>query len=523
MKHKFSIFLIILCYSEYISFGNSCFTGYSQLADTILQRIPLNQKSYPDSVLVKFTVVKEDDGSFMKGIAVYLYNPTTKKLYKTFCNSQGMCRLLVPPAKNYKIGIEDVANFSNCEIKYEPGPVFDRIIRFTPTAIKEEILNDTIHQYLKPFQEPTSSRVLLNVKLINYDNIPDKNENVYINIDKETKVYHAVTDETGRAVFLLPKEKLYSVNFDMERDVQALDYRNIETNHATTLNYKYVGTKELIKRKTEKERLIRERDSLYELEIKNKPDLGESDFLEQIHFGTKKDKVIKRMEDRALKEKAELAKDPKFFEKARRPINAVLYRLQNQWKNKVIVADITGSMYPYMDQILIWFLLKSADEDKNKYLFFNDGDNKPDIGKIIGRTGGIYFTPGKTVDELFSTMITTMKAGNGGDTPENNIEALLEGLKKCTGNAELIMIADNYSDVKDIALLTKLNVPVRIILCGTDCGINEDYLQIAYKTGGSVHTIEQDIYNLTQYKEGSVITIENKKYRFNRGKFVIEK
>ena len=63
-------------------------------------------------------------------------------------------------------------------------------------------------------------------------------------------------------------------------------------------------------------------------------------------------------------------------------------------------------------------------------------------------------------------------------------------------------------------------VPVHIVLCGTESGVNEDYLEIAYKTKGSIHTIEQDIDDLAQLADGATITIGHYKYRVSRGKFI---
>ena len=47
--------------------------------------------------------------------------------------------------------------------------------------------------------------------------------------------------------------------------------------------------------------------------------------------------------------------------------------------------------------------------------------------------------------------------GYGGDCPENNMEALIKGVKQATPYKELVMIADNYAPVKDIELLKNFN------------------------------------------------------------------
>lgn len=142
--------------------------------------------------------------------------------------------------------------------------------------------------------------------------------------------------------------------------------------------------------------------------------------------------------------------------------------------------------------------------------------------KYIGSTGGIYFTKGDSILPVLQAMFKTMTAGNGGDGPENDIEALLEAqVKKIRKVTEVILIADNYSDIKDLKLLAGLKIPVRIILCGVNAWINEEYLELAYKTNGSVHTIERDIYDLTKLNEGETLNYQGKKYKFAGGKFML--
>lgn len=77
--------------------------------------------------------------------------------------------------------------------------------------------------------------------------------------------------------------------------------------------------------------------------------------------------------------------------------------------------------------------------------------------------------------------------------------------------------------MKDIALLSQLKTPVRIILCGNDVDVNEDYLNIAYKTGGSIHHMQSDLINLASMTEGSKVKIRGHNYMLLNGKFVLIK
>lgn len=119
-----------------------------------------------------------------------------------------------------------------------------------------------------------------------------------------------------------------------------------------------------------------------------------------------------------------------------------------------------------------------------------------------------------------------MEKGGGGDCPENDVEALLAVLPHKKSYDEIILVADNYSSMRDLSLMVDLNVPVRVILCGLENSffegreLNEEYLNLAYATGGSVHTMKEDIYNLATLKNGESIVVNGKKYDFEDGRFI---
>lgn len=203
--------------------------------------------------------------------------------------------------------------------------------------------------------------------------------------------------------------------------------------------------------------------------------------------------------------------------------NSVVFNVlkrNKQWKNKLIVADLTGSMYPYAQQMSTWLKLHfMKDTTSQHFVFFNDGDKKRDEDKKIGATGGVYHCKAKTVEELISTMELTIKKGQGGDAPENPIEAIIYGINKSGKVDDVVLIADNWAKARDIKMLARIKVPVRVILCGVYEGmeINEDYLNIAYKTKGSVHTIEQDITDLMKQSKDKKFSINGVDYIIKNG------
>lgn len=189
-----------------------------------------------------------------------------------------------------------------------------------------------------------------------------------------------------------------------------------------------------------------------------------------------------------------------------------VFERNRQWKNCLVVTDVTGSMYPYMAQFLLWHQQNLDKRSGNHdFVFFNDGDNLPDDLKKVGRVGGVYYKQTANYDSLQAKMTIAMTSGGGGDGPENNLEAIIYGLKQNPHCKEVILVADNWATPRDMELLKLIKVPVHVILCGAT-SMNMEYINIAKQTKGSIHTIEHDLYNLDKVKfheTGGWITMEN--------------
>ncbi len=204
-------------------------------------------------------------------------------------------------------------------------------------------------------------------------------------------------------------------------------------------------------------------------------------------------------------------------------INNIVFNVlkrNSKWKKTLIVADLTGSMYPFAQQVSTWLSLHfTRDSLRQSFVFFNDGDRKKDADKKVGVTGGTYFCTATNADQLIHAMNLCIRNGQGGDAPENVVEAILYGLKKTRNIENIILIADNWAKVRDINLIMKVKVPVRVLLCGVTEGmeIHPDYLNIAYKTKGSIHTIEADITDLMQQSPGKKFSINGVDYIIKGG------
>ncbi len=175
----------------------------------------------------------------------------------------------------------------------------------------------------------------------------------------------------------------------------------------------------------------------------------------------------------------------------------VIDRQAEHWKKVVFVCDWTGSMYPYALQVLKWQIDKNAHQEVLSYIFFNDGDLKTTDEKEIGHTGGIYQAPNSLVYTVFDFMKQAKSRGDGGDLPENDLEALLFAMEAYPEAQEFVLIADNISEVRDMSLLPHIKKPVRVVLNRLSRNNvafppHPDYIKIALATKGSIHTAEAD-------------------------------
>jgi hypothetical protein len=193
------------------------------------------------------------------------------------------------------------------------------------------------------------------------------------------------------------------------------------------------------------------------------------------------------------------------------------------WENCLIATDVTGSMSPYLGQFLAWHRKHIATSNNRDYIFFNDGDNKADYFKITGRVGGTYYVNTDKYSTLVKTLKKAQRKGSGGDRPENNIEAILTGIKASQYVDGVILIADNKATPRDLGMLSKVNKPIHVILCGSSRGINVAYLNMVRENGGTLHTMEQDFTSLNELQNGESIEIGGIKYEVEGDEFIVPK
>lgn len=191
---------------------------------------------------------------------------------------------------------------------------------------------------------------------------------------------------------------------------------------------------------------------------------------------------------------------------------------RNDWKKVMLVVDMTGSMFPYIGQLLVWFKKNFEGEQIKYYALFNDGDNLPDNKKIIGNTGGVHTYEAKDYKKLKKDLEDVRKMGEGGDDPENDLEAVIKASAAYRDFQDLVLLADD-SEIRDMSLLKRIRKPVHVILCGTKKGINPQYIKLAIQTKGSLHTANNDVYFKT-LKEGDIVELDNDVFEWTHGELV---
>ena len=196
-----------------------------------------------------------------------------------------------------------------------------------------------------------------------------------------------------------------------------------------------------------------------------------------------------------------------------------------QWRDLLVVADWTSSMYPYGADLLRWHETHLAQGAIKYLVLFNDGDAfaRPVNPRAVGATGGLYAIAPKRLEDVITLMDTVMLRGDGGDFPENDVEALRWGIRrfgaKCKG---VVLIADNESDVRDLALLSDIKRPVHIILCSPERKPpHPHYLTIAWRTGGSVILLDDELNFLRPGQPISTdgVRVGGARYRLVEGAF----
>jgi hypothetical protein len=191
------------------------------------------------------------------------------------------------------------------------------------------------------------------------------------------------------------------------------------------------------------------------------------------------------------------------------------------WKEMLCVADVTGSMSPYTVQLLLWAKMNEKLRTFKQFVFFNDNDVVSHNQSNMLDTSGIWDITTFKADKLIDKILWSMEKGSH---IENDLEAIFYAAKKYPDNIKnIVLIADNWEDPCDMYLLSQLQelkIPIRVVICGVNSVLNTKYLEIAYATNGSVHTMEEDLMEMGKLTDGKVFKISGLSFKLSNGKFI---
>ena len=454
--------------------------------------------------------------------------------YEAVTNKDGRATFQLPIGCQYILSLPNAPNYYKFELPNKPYASWTELVLF------ERLPGRALY--------PSTSQALFNFIFTDLDGNKVEDEKFWMVDTENGKRYEGTTNALGIAQILVPLFRTYTLHATHNRH-----FANYTTNLASDkdilvehIYYQSIASRTWKKRLAAQEQLARTRDSiarkqalLVAIQDSIQQQQSEEEWIANV-VATKRPIPIKRTLRirKAIRAKTrfveqQLRLNPNYAQESKQPILAVLQRHAALWKGKVVVTDVTESMRPYLDQVLIWHLLRLQKGEPVSYVFFNDGDKKMASAKVIGQTGGIYTCKGtwQQMDTVLNVMHKAMNGGlGGGEPPENDLEAVLAGVQQRKGVQELILIADSYSRVRDMDLLHQVKVPVRIILCGAEeqnsfypmlrPDINEEYLTIAHRTKGSIHTLQQDILDLSATKEGEIVKIGEHRYLLSNRQFI---
>lgn len=208
--------------------------------------------------------------------------------------------------------------------------------------------------------------------------------------------------------------------------------------------------------------------------------------------------------------------DPELISKAER---SAVYKGMGEVvpsEKVAIVMDVTASMTEHIAS-MVWWMTNSPDSSNvMHYTFFNDGNNIDDKAKKVGKTGGFYH--GDTLYFISAKIMEAMMRGTGGDLEENDFEAILAAQEKVPNVEAILLIADNFSDVRDESLRFKITKKVHVLVSGEVKTVRECYLNLARQTGGYILVNGKRI-TLQNVQAGGQITIAESTYRFDGKNF----
>ena len=496
--------------------------------DTIVQNFHRSDKIQPTKTeaLIRIKVMDFRKNT-LNAIPLWVHHKKSNHYWHGTTDENGEAFFLLPNDRNYVVNVDQETNYRKFNIPNEKNLSKTIPVVLMSTRIKEVEKNDTIYQYLTKGQMPTQSRVLVKIRIADLENQPLPKEELYFVSENTKKVYLALTNSKGISTLMLPKGDTYCVHSYGFQNITCKTYENNPDSRTSRFELNTISTEEFKQREIERARLLAQRDSLRrEQRLRDSARIAQMEghnFYLQHYYGKRDfEKIKTNVVKIALGDKKAVEENEDYYSANQQEIKAMLYRNKELWSAKRIVANIDCSMYQYIDELMVWNYSDEEEQKNNTYWLFNGFQNNSKKSETDHHKRGIYNVSKNDVEGFCNTIDKFVNFSCSGNRLENVVEALIIGAENKPENEELLFIADNFSDVSDLHKLDELTVPVRVLLTDSEYGINEHYLEIAYKTGGSVHTVFEDIPSkkLQSLEDGQQLQIGKHAYQFYKGRFL---
>ena len=523
MKSYSILFLCAFLCTQFTSQGKS---NCHILSDTIIQNF---HKSDQVKATKKEGLIRLRLTDFRKNKLgqrpIWVHNKKGQYWHGT-TDENGELFLLLPNNSHYLVNVDQEVDYRKFSIPRESKYFKTVKVVLMTTRISEVEKNDTIYQDIAAGIMPSMSRALVNIKIMDLNGNPLANEVLCYDAQKSKKVYYTSTDARGQSSLMLPKGDTYCIHSYTFRDITCKKYEDNNSSRTSRFELKTISTFEFQKRERERKMLLARRDSLRHLQrLQDSIMLTRNEYQNFYlqHRYQKRDyqAIEASIKTLASKDQQAVSLNKNHYAEVGEEIKSMFQRNKNQWKRKRVIANIDCSMYQYIDELMVWNFTDQEEQQNNTYWLFN-GFNYKDAETDGHSRRGIFHVPENNVQGFFNTIDKIVNFSCRGSRLENVVEALILGAEGKTTEEDLLFIADNYSDVSDLGKLNQLTVPVHILLTDSKYGVNENYLEIAYHTGGSIHTQHEDISSqqLKDLTDGDRLLIGEFMYTFFKGKFL---
>lgn len=455
-------------------------------------QIKLKDLNYTKAqALISLTILKEN-GSPLTNFPV---NLTCFKLGKTFLgktNTKGVANFIVPTKNEYEVDIDNIESVQYVDV-VQSG-VYALETTYEPTYIVENDVNDTIVQKLTNEGNGTSSRVFLKLKVDKKDGKNLLNEDVYLQMLKSNKVYKAKTNAKGEAYFLLPNKRKYMVHFRYQKDVDVLNYKDMQGISSAEASFTYNPEPKL----QFPERFVPTPDNLFLI-----------DFLDFLYK-----QFPEPQDDSAVRMDVSWGND-QINAQSKEAILQLGFKVKNDDGNLYgpplnisLVVDISGSMEGHdrldaLKKALLNYIKKLRPTDIVSLISFNDNS------KIL--------VPAQKVGDgqYLRDMIEDLQASGGTDIYNGMVDGYEQVLKKFipTGTNRVILLTDGYGITPVDVMLAKSKEynkkGIEMSTIGVGEGYNQSLLSLLATAGGGLISFivdSKDIYTAFEKDLTSVLS-----------------